>query len=244
MTVEGVMSRNKEVATLVSECIGVWADIEFSHGSLLAAMLHTTDPHVTVAMYLSLSSAHSRGAVLDAAADKALTARELDLYEAVMNFVEGAYDERNKLAHWCWGYCDELPDGLVLIDPRYRMQYLARNFRKSTPPTPLDLRHVFLVRKQDVENILERLTPVRHYVSLLGGAIWRENSESDRAALRRLLSDEPAVQKWLDDLNKSRLEKREEALQRKPSPPRAKEPSAKQRRDAALKKRALKKRGA
>ena len=191
-------------------------------------------------MYHSLSSAHSRGAVLDATAEKTLTAREHDLYLAVMDFVKDAYSERNRLAHWCWGYCDEFPDGLILIDPTHRMRYLAKNFKNQKPHTPLDLRHMYLVKKHDAEAILARFTPVLRYLSLLGGAIWRSNSEGERAGLRRKLFAEPEIEKWLDRLNSERLQKNEEFLQRSrlPRPPR--EPSAKQRRETAMKRAAEK----
>lgn len=242
MMVDGVMNRNAEVAVLTAECICVWADIEFSHGALLAAMLHTTDPNVTVAMYLSLSSAHTRSVVLGAVATT-LSAKELDLYNAVMFLVKSAYAERNKLAHWCWGYCEELEGGLVLIDPTYRMHFLSQNFSKPHKAVPLDLRHVFLVTPTDVEHILQRLTPVREYLSLLGGALWRENSESDRAQLRQKLSGEPAIRKLLDRQNNKRLQQNEEFLQQKAAQaPATRRPSSKQRRDDASV-RAVKKKG-
>ncbi|MGH8758541.1 MAG: hypothetical protein ACREVW_03385, partial [Burkholderiales bacterium] len=78
--------------------------------------------------------------------------------------------------------------------------------------------------RQDAESILGRLIPVRRYLTLLGGALWHANSESDRAALRRMLSVEPAIQRWLDDQNKIRRQKREEALQQK-LPQRRKRPA-------------------
>lgn len=46
--------------------------------------------------------------------------------EALLKVTGAQQKTRDKYAHWYWGTCEELLDGLVLVDPRHLMQRRAR----------------------------------------------------------------------------------------------------------------------
>jgi hypothetical protein len=54
---------------------------------------------------------------LAAAAKAALPPDQFEIFAAIMSAVDRVQNERNRLAHWVWGTCPELPDRLLLANP-------------------------------------------------------------------------------------------------------------------------------
>jgi hypothetical protein len=87
-------------------------------------------------MYLSLRG--SQGAVLRAAAESILPKDDYQLFEAALAVISRAKAERDKIAHGLWGFCDDLPDDLILLSSRYALigyansveQWTTKNFTK------------------------------------------------------------------------------------------------------------------
>ena len=55
---------------------------------------------------------------LRAAAEAALAPHELRVFKAALSVAESVQTPRNHLAHWTWGTCVELPNALLLAEPK------------------------------------------------------------------------------------------------------------------------------
>jgi hypothetical protein len=71
-----------------------------------------------LAMFATLTAQHLQLGALEAAAREALTEKEFDVFKATMNIAKSVQGPRNQLAHWIWAYSPELPDALLLAEPK------------------------------------------------------------------------------------------------------------------------------
>jgi hypothetical protein len=106
-----------ELAKLVASIFGHWASIE-QRLSLLLVRVLGADAAPAIAMFSTLIAQHLQMGALQAAAKAALTVHELDSFLAVMSITDSVQTPRNQLAHWIWGACQELPDALLLAEPK------------------------------------------------------------------------------------------------------------------------------
>ncbi len=71
-----------------------------------------------MAMYEALSGGEARRAALEGAAKAALPEDDFLLFKAVEKVLGPARRIRNNFAHHIWGTTTEIPDALLLIDPK------------------------------------------------------------------------------------------------------------------------------
>jgi hypothetical protein len=109
------MSERPLLALAITQVIAAWAETELRLAGLLAIFLKSEMP-TGMSMYLNLTSAESRRAVLNGAAQKALTAEKYELYSKTMRAIKPVRDRRNEFAHGIWGFCHELPDALLWVN--------------------------------------------------------------------------------------------------------------------------------
>jgi hypothetical protein len=122
----GTFSMRPQLAALVAAVIAFSAEIELQRGRLLAALLGSPNHETALAMYLSLTSGAARRSALRAAAQTALTGVDLHLFEEITKASRATQKERNDFAHGLWGYSDDLPDSLLLVDSAYRLKDTLR----------------------------------------------------------------------------------------------------------------------
>jgi len=99
-----------DLAQLVARIVNTWASIEHQLGMTLMRMLGTKEP-VALAMFAKLQSPSIQKTALDAAAQAAHGDNEegYKVYAAVVAATYSAGKKRNKVAHWLWGKCANLP---------------------------------------------------------------------------------------------------------------------------------------
>lgn len=185
------MQSRPEIAVLIAECIAVWAEVEFNLGHTLALILGA-DWQTGLAMYFALTGSASQRAALDAAATVKMTPAEKEVFDAVMIVVTKAGRQRNRLVHWCWGTSPQLPADLLLVDPEYKVRHLAGFFDPGTPG--FDRKHAYVVRQQDVRDILAELIQARDLAGRISGYMWSRNSRQERDQYLAALRNEPPVQ--------------------------------------------------
>jgi len=128
-------------------------------------------------MFATLTAERAELFALDAAAKAALSPDDFDVFRAAISMTGRVQTPRNHLAHWIWGTCKELPDALLLAEPkaqkdRERELILALeraggpdakeiiNLERYNPATVLVYRRGDLERaKRDLEDA-ERITAV------------------------------------------------------------------------------------
>jgi hypothetical protein len=110
-------STNKpELAVLVSGVFARWAWIEHSISVLLLHILGA-EAKPALAMFSVLNGQRLQMSAVRAAAKAALPPDQFEIFAAVMSVIECVQKDRNRLAHWIWGSCPELPDSLLLANP-------------------------------------------------------------------------------------------------------------------------------
>ncbi|MFK0331036.1 hypothetical protein ACIQUB_07920 [Rhizobium sp. NPDC090275] len=140
------------LAAKVSEFIARASALDHGMAMVLVSLLHAS-PEPAFAMFSEVLDAGNRRAMILAAARSTLDAEHFEMLEVVSNAVRMQIDVRNKFAHWLWGGCEQLPDALLLVDPRYLLGH-ARHFQKVWTDDPLV--------EQDVERAHEeRMAAIR-----------------------------------------------------------------------------------
>ena len=76
------------------------------------------DVEPAIAMFATLTAQRQQMGALEAAAKAALSPNEFDVFRAAISMTESVQTPRNHLAHWIWGTCEQLPDALLLAEPK------------------------------------------------------------------------------------------------------------------------------
>jgi hypothetical protein len=192
-----VFSPRPELATKIAECIAECAELEFSLGSALAALFRS-DAKTTktaLAIFVDASSRNAQLAMLDAAAKAGLEPDHYEVFLAIMKeAVRPALKERDKLAHWCWGYSPDLPKALLLMEPTKKTTTFATYFLRPDTPLKIDRGAIYVVTKTELSNTYKRIAAARHLMECFIGSVWRGNSKAKRARFLQRLASEPLVQ--------------------------------------------------
>src|SRR5207248_5187286 len=116
------IAKRPTVAVKISQCIIEWADIESMLGMCLAILLDA-DRETALEMYAGVENRSSQFKMLESAARvKLADSPDLDIFTVLLNsIIRPSMRERDKLAHWCWGFCPELENALVLTQLHHKM---------------------------------------------------------------------------------------------------------------------------
>jgi hypothetical protein len=112
-----VLDDKPHLSKYVANIFGFWTLIEYRLSLLLIRVLGA-DAHPAIAIFSTLTAQHLQLKALEAAAKAALSTEEFDVFQAGIDVTDSAQSQRNKLAHWIWGSCPELPDALLVADPK------------------------------------------------------------------------------------------------------------------------------
>jgi hypothetical protein len=200
-----------KVATLVANCIAEWADIETMLGLFLGLLLKT-DSAAALSIYSSLENRSAQRRIVLAAAESKLLPDHFDLLCAVFNVsIAPAMKERDKLAHWSWAYSEELPDRLLLTEPRNKtlMHFEAVILRLQNPTIAFDPSKIYVVSENDLLRLGERLRTAKNYLTQFMATAWDRNSPEEREKYRQLLSSEPQIREAWGRLREARRNNRE-----------------------------------
>ena len=105
-----------ELASLAMECIATWATVESWMLNLYLDMAGGNRTSAA-AMFLTLEANSARRAAL-APLVETLQPLHQQLYAAIAGVMKSREKARNKLAHWVWGYTPDVPDAVLLADPK------------------------------------------------------------------------------------------------------------------------------
>jgi hypothetical protein len=148
--VDNTLSREPKIATLIMECIAKWADSESLLGFMLAVLLKA-DADGVLALYSSVENRAAQLRMITAAARSKLPADQFALFEALMvKKIRPAMRERDKFAHWCWGFLPEVSGLLLLMEPNEKTVIHAGHY---DPPRPIkfDKAKIFVIKEEDAK---------------------------------------------------------------------------------------------
>lgn len=206
-----------QLAVLAMQVVATGAQMEFRIGALLSHILHT-NTRAGIAMYQAVASEDGKRNMIRAAAGVLLADDDAALVEAVFVINKSARDLRNAYAHHMWGHTDELPDALLIADPREMQAALAANQELraekrrmavewrdhdrpggsfADQPMTVDRSLIRVVRRPDMEQALLLVSKASARVSRLEEIALEPDSNKAQQA-RDALRAEPKIQRLLD----------------------------------------------
>jgi hypothetical protein len=105
------------VAQAIAECIATWSRVEWSYGSLFLSLLQVNEAK-GAELYVSLESAKSKQSAIMALAVGNLHEQKVEMLRRLISYTKSQQKSRDKIAHWIWGISDQLPDSMILCDPK------------------------------------------------------------------------------------------------------------------------------
>lgn len=120
-----VLGQRPEFATLIMQVIENTSRTAARVERMLAHFLKV-EVHVAMKMLQSIESKGPKSAVIHAAAEHVLSPQDFELFRATLQFARASERRRDWFAHRIWATSTQVPDGLVLIDPRHMNDYEAR----------------------------------------------------------------------------------------------------------------------
>jgi hypothetical protein len=123
-TPESVIER-PEVAAWIGQCITCWTWVE-TQTSRFFSLLPDLNIEAGMELYNSFGGASLKQNGIKILARSKLPRQSFEIIEALLKVIDSHQKIRDKIAHWYWGISDQIPDGLVLVDPK---QILLRDAR-------------------------------------------------------------------------------------------------------------------
>lgn len=150
------MPQRPILAAKVAQCISEFSNIETMLPVVLAFLL-SADAETAIAMFGSLENRAAQLRLLNTAAEKILDEDHFDCWTVLLaKFIKPVMNERDRFAHWAWGYSPDLPDALLLAKPieKARAQWEAT----SPPKPPIIARNkVYVFNASDFDRAIGRL---------------------------------------------------------------------------------------
>ncbi|HTB03303.1 MAG TPA: hypothetical protein VK804_22765 [Bradyrhizobium sp.] len=196
-----------KLAPFIAEIIARWASLEMVTSIILGHVLQTDAAPIT-AMLHAINSASARIDMMEAAGAAKLFDPELELFQAFMKIIRSAARKRNPIAHHIWGYTEELPEALLLIEPEaqldvsVRAQNALRGFSTETHLVlQPDRDRVLVYREGDFIQITEEQKTISKSAFLL--VLYLERASFHDQIYPQLCA-EPLIDAALKSIRKSR----------------------------------------
>lgn len=206
--------------------VAEWSILEGFVSTLFVDMLGE-NPVPALSVYSSIQSTRGQMDALRAVAESILDSEECDALEAVLSTYKRASADRNRIAHWVWGHSRELPDAVLLCEPKayaahraavneYTAKVIAsagRRPHEERSPFPDISRDVILVyRANDFDSASQQIHGAIRLVAAFSGYMHTKRTQrtmggtlDGRAAEeRQQLFAEPEVREHLDRLAERR----------------------------------------
>jgi hypothetical protein len=160
-------SQRPQLAPLAIEGIASWSTVESFMLRLYVTMCGGPEDKAA-AIFLSLESQSPKSAAIQAVA-KFFPADQQALLRAILAISKTRQKHRDKLAHWVWGTSRELPDALLLVNPR------------TTIWDQINRDDVFVYTSQDFNEIINANRRLAGHISLfrmiISGHLANRNNE-------------------------------------------------------------------
>ncbi len=105
------------LAVMAMEAIAAWAHVESFMLRMYVELAGGAQSDAAAA-YLALDTTSAKSKVVSVLAKLKLSKENYSLLRALIKLTKTAQKDRDKLAHWIWGSSEQLPDAILLADPR------------------------------------------------------------------------------------------------------------------------------
>jgi hypothetical protein len=167
------MAKQPAVAAKIAECISEFSNLETMLPVTLAFLL-SSDAQTALAMWGALENRGAQTRMLDAAAKEVLDDDRYDCFTVLrLKFIKRCQNERDRFAHWSWGYSIDVPDKLLLTNP---LEKAKVHWTYINPPrTPeFDKSKLYVVGVDDLDRSVGRINDAVELLELFMKSIWAE----------------------------------------------------------------------
>ena len=123
-----------ELGALVANVIAGWSATEAYLGMVFGSLIGASEP-TTMNMYAAFRSFDTQRTLLETAARDLLSQRYADILEVTLTVLGRAARIRHQFAHGIWGASPDIPDALLLAEPKGFWAYgiMAIKYQRSFP---------------------------------------------------------------------------------------------------------------
>jgi hypothetical protein len=216
------MLKRPNVGVRIAQYIAEWSEIESLLGLFLAMLLHANQKAV-LAIYSGLENRSAQLRTITSAAQATLPQDHFDVVEVLMKIdIRPSMRYRDKLAHWCWGYSEQLQDSLLLREPADKLANMTHfvNLQQErqvvSRDIPINFDTIYVVTESDLNRALAQLGDVQQRLLTVHGTIWERNQPKERVELLNQLKAMPEIRIALDRLAASRNNQKSQPLSPEP----------------------------
>jgi hypothetical protein len=202
------MIKRPTLAAKVARCIAQWSEIEIHLGAFLGLLLHANQK-AALAMYSSLENRAAQLRLIYGAAEASIPGNQFDVIAVLIaNVLRPVMRERDRFAHWVWGYSDDLPDALLISEPSESLKnlmaalHLFPGVEDAAVRTNFNL--IYVIRDPDLDGIIVRSMNAKFHLRMGMSTVWDHNSPQERASNLQQLSNVPLIREGLDRLAEAR----------------------------------------
>lgn len=200
-----------ELALMAMNVVAEWSLLESFVNSLFVSILGDDAPAGSVIFATIRSQAGQRDAI-DAVAETYIANPDLrDAILAALDVYKGASKTRNRLVHWIWGHCPELPDAVLLANPVTRIAQDA-NLQRAVAGrdtaeihrTARSLEGIYIYERQDFDAASVSIQRAIKLIALSRMTVTRQQApHMFDEELTRLLA-EPEIERGVGRLRRGR----------------------------------------
>jgi hypothetical protein len=159
------MKARPNLALLVADVVASWTSVE---SFMLRVFIELMGGHAETAatVFLALEAQTAKAAAINAVAEEQLSDDHRKLLRAILAVMRTHQKTRDKIVHWTWGYAEQLPDALLLVNPKdllIDVKTLAerdpRNFRFP------DYNKVYVYTSKDFNDAIQANYRLAQYAS-------------------------------------------------------------------------------
>ena len=159
--------------------------------------------HPASAIYSRLRSAGAKKDAITAVAETVLPPEDAERLLAIQNLIAKAASDRNRFAHWGWGFSEQLPAYILFQDPVVRRQHDLRAVEATVAAMGGDTQQmarwlsghfwdpdgIWAYSTADIDDAVDRMVRARHLLMLFCVTIGPHAQTSQLQ--RQLLDDAP-----------------------------------------------------
>gem|GEM_PF-5294812 len=180
-----------------------------------------SEPEIAIDILNAIESHTARMAVLQATAKATLPPPDFLLFDCTVASLNAQRSTRNEFAHHIWGISDQLPNALLLIDPRHLTRHIGEikgwelRFKLQLTALPdLDRSRIFIWSETDLDEQVAVSKASFERAILLSTLVTQRFAGQESDSRRQQLLSDPLVQ-----LRIERATKRSAPLTPQEAPP-------------------------
>lgn len=190
-----------EVAIGVAQCIAAWSSVELVIGRIFVNLIGS-NKEVGAALWNGLTSERAKTDAFRSLCASSLPMEDYRVVEAMFKMLKCYSATRHKMAHWSWGICDSISDGLIIIDPKDLIKSqgivgdaMSRNKLIGLSMPGFSHNDVYLYRRRDLDLDFRDFNRTGWIVGQIGGLLAQQ--EGERAAQRDALTKDAHLAPFL-----------------------------------------------